>query len=131
MTGIRDWLHRLLLGAAATGGNPPAASGSAPDDEDGDTPLPDPDAVVQMPIEDAIDLHTFAPRDVKSVVSEYLREARAAGFTEVRIIHGRGKGVQRATVHALLASHPDVISFAQAPASRGGWGATIARLRPR
>lgn len=127
MTGIRGWLHRLFLG-----GNAPAASGSAPGgDDEGDAPLPDPDAIVQMPIEDAIDLHTFAPRDVKSVVSEYLREARAAGFTEVRIIHGRGKGVQRATVHALLTSHPDVISFAQAPASRGGWGATIARLRPR
>jgi hypothetical protein len=89
------------------------------------------DDVVVMPIEDSIDLHTFQPRDVKSVVEEYLHEARARGFREVRVVHGRGKGVQRAIVQSLLARHPAVESFGDAPASRGGWGATLVWLKPR
>ena len=64
------------------------------------------DEVVQVPIEDAIDLHSFAPRDVVSVVDEYLQAARDAGFQQVRLIHGRGKGVQRAAVQQLLARAP-------------------------
>ena len=64
---------------------------------------PDP---VNLPIEDSLDLHAFAPRDVRPVVDEYLKEARARGFREVRLIHGRGIGVQRASVQALLAGHP-------------------------
>jgi dsDNA-specific endonuclease/ATPase MutS2 len=67
--------------------------------------MDDPDPVV-LPIEDALDLHAFAPRDIPSVVEEYLGEAARRGFTEVRLIHGRGKGVQRAIVHGLLARHP-------------------------
>ena len=90
---------------------------------------PDDDEPVSLPIEDALDLHTFAPRDVLSVVDEYLRAAAERGFTEVRIIHGRGKGVQRAAVQGLLRDHPLVLRFFDAPAERGGWGATVAVLR--
>jgi len=84
---------------------------------------------VNVPIEDALDLHAFTPRDIPSVVDEYLREAHARGFAEVRLIHGRGIGVQRAIVQSLLAAHPLVAGYADAPAERGGWGATVVRLR--
>ena len=85
---------------------------------------------LDVPIEDSLDLHAFAPRDVRPVVDEYLKEARARGFREVRLIHGRGIGVQRASVQALLAGHPLVERFFDAPPERGGWGATIAVLKP-
>jgi DNA-nicking Smr family endonuclease len=88
----------------------------------------EPDPVV-LPIEDSIDLHAFAPRDVRSVVDEYLREAARLGFAEVRVIHGRGAGVQRRIVQSLLAEHPLVAGFADAPPERGGWGATVVTLR--
>jgi DNA-nicking Smr family endonuclease len=88
-----------------------------------------PDEPVRVPIEDALDLHPFAPADVRSVVDEYLHAARALGFREVRLIHGRGRGVQRASVQALLLRHPLVEAFADAPPERGGWGATVVRLR--
>jgi DNA-nicking Smr family endonuclease len=91
----------------------------------------DDDEPVPLPIEDALDLHTFAPRDVASVVEEYLTEAAARGFREVRLIHGRGIGVQRAIVRSVLSRHPLVESFVDAPAERGGWGATVVRLRAR
>jgi dsDNA-specific endonuclease/ATPase MutS2 len=84
---------------------------------------------VRLPIEDAIDLHAFAPRDVKDVVASYLEAASDAGFREVRIIHGRGIGVQREAVRALLAHDPRVASFTDAPPNRGGWGATIVVLK--
>ena len=87
------------------------------------------DEVVVIPIEDSIDLHGFQPRDVLAVVADYLEEAAARGFHEVRLIHGRGKGVQRASVQAMLSGHPLVESFRDAPAARGGWGATLVELR--
>ena len=90
---------------------------------------PDPDDPVPLPIEDSLDLHSFLPRDIPSVVDEYLREAHRRGFGEVRLIHGRGKGVQRAIVQSILASHPLVREFADAPGERGGWGATVVRLK--
>lgn len=86
--------------------------------------------VVEVPIEDALDLHSFAPADIPSVVEEYLAAARAAGLAEVRLIHGRGIGVQRARVQALLARLPGVAAAWEAPADRGGWGATVVRLAP-
>jgi DNA-nicking Smr family endonuclease len=89
------------------------------------------DEPVRIPIEDALDLHAFAPRDVAAVVSDYLEAAHARGFVEVRLIHGRGIGVQRRIVQALLARHPLVAAFADAPPERGGFGATLVRLRPR
>jgi DNA-nicking Smr family endonuclease len=84
---------------------------------------------VNLPIEDALDLHAFAPKDVRPVVGEYLKEAAARGFREVRLIHGRGIGVQRASVQALLAAHPLVERFFDAPPERGGWGATVVVLK--
>lgn len=90
------------------------------------TPDEEPRAV---PIEDALDLHTFAPRDIPSVVESYLEEAVKRGFAEVRLIHGKGRGVQRAVVQRLLDGHPLVLRFFDAPAERGGWGATVVVLR--
>ncbi len=90
--------------------------------------MDEPDPVI-LPIEDSLDLHAFSPRDVTSVVDEYLRQAAALGYGEVRLIHGRGIGVQRAAVQALLGRHPLVASFFDAPPERGGWGATIAILK--
>ena len=87
-----------------------------------------PDEPVPLPIEDSLDLHSFRPADVPSVVDEYLREAQARGFIEVRLIHGRGIGVQRAIVQSLLGRHPLVAGFADAPEDRGGRGATLVRL---
>jgi DNA-nicking Smr family endonuclease len=82
---------------------------------------------VQLPIEDSIDLHSFAPRDVVSVVDEYLHAAREAGFHQVRLIHGRGKGIQRAAVQRLLGAHPLVERFWDAAESH--LGATVVLLR--
>ncbi len=84
---------------------------------------------VHLPIEDSLDLDAFAPKDVRPVVEEYLREAVSRGFREVRLIHGRGIGVQRASVQSLLAGHPLVLRFFDAPPERGGWGATVVVLR--
>jgi dsDNA-specific endonuclease/ATPase MutS2 len=85
----------------------------------------------RIPVEDRIDLHTFAPKEILSVVEEYLEEAARAGYRQVRIIHGRGTGTQRQAVRAVLSRHPLVESFGDAPPEAGGWGATVAVLRPR
>jgi dsDNA-specific endonuclease/ATPase MutS2 len=82
-----------------------------------------------IPIEDALDLHTFHPRDIPTVVTEYLWAAARAGFAEVRIIHGKGIGVQRRVVAGVLDRHPAVVSFRDASGDRGHWGATIVCLR--
>lgn len=87
------------------------------------------DEPVEIPITDVFDLHTFAPRDVRDAVEAYLEEAHARGFRFLRIIHGRGIGVQRDTVRAVLARTPFVESFSDAPAEAGGWGATVVTLR--
>ena len=84
---------------------------------------------IRLPIEDSLDLHPFAPRDVCPVIDEYLKEAAGKGFREVRLIHGRGIGAQRASVRSLLAAHPLVLRFFDAPAERGGWGATVVVLK--
>jgi len=86
------------------------------------------DGPIPIPIEDTLDLHTFSPRDTADVVTEYLLAARAAGLREVRLIHGRGRGVQRATVHAVLSRLPWVVRAHEAPPDRGGWGATVVVL---
>ena len=86
------------------------------------------DAPVDIPIEDSLDLHPFAPREIPDVVVSYLEAAAAAGFHEVRLIHGRGIGVQREQVRRVLAASPLVERFADAPPGRGGIGATIAWL---
>jgi DNA-nicking Smr family endonuclease len=87
------------------------------------------DMAHQVPIEDSIDLHAFAPRDTTSVVEEYVRAAHEAGLHEVRLIHGRGKGIQRGMVQQTLERHPLVEQFWDATESH--LGATVARLRPR
>jgi DNA-nicking Smr family endonuclease len=94
---------------------------------------PDPpfDEPVVLPLQDSIDLHPFAPKDIPSVVEEYLEQCIQAGLTEVRIIHGRGVGVQRNIVRSLLEKHPGVDSFQDAPPEAGGWGATWVVLRKK
>jgi dsDNA-specific endonuclease/ATPase MutS2 len=86
---------------------------------------------VRIEISDVFDLHTVPPRDVSGVVEAYLEEAREKGFTVIRIIHGRGIGVQRELVRSILQRTPFVLSFADAPLEAGGWGATIATLSPK
>lgn len=88
----------------------------------------DPEAI-RIPIEEWIDLHTFSPREIPSLLEEYLRECRKRGFRSVRIIHGKGIGVQRALVHSVLRKNPLVQSFETAPPEAGSWGATIAYLK--
>lgn len=84
---------------------------------------------VVLPVEDALDLHAFSPRDIPDVVLAYLEEAARAGLREVRLIHGKGIGVQRERIRRILAQHPGVARFEDAPAERGHWGATIVHLR--
>ncbi|HEU4344153.1 MAG TPA: Smr/MutS family protein [Candidatus Binatia bacterium] len=84
---------------------------------------------IVLPLEDSIDLHTFHPKDIPSVVEEYLEQCKQAGIREVRIIHGKGIGVQRNIVHAILEKNPSVLSFKEAPQEAGGWGATIVVLK--
>ncbi|MBV9502636.1 MAG: Smr/MutS family protein [Acidobacteriaceae bacterium] len=90
----------------------------------------DDDGAVEIPITDVFDLHTIAPRDVKAAVEAYLEEAHRLGFAALRIIHGRGIGVQREIVRSALSKTPYVVSFSDAPAEAGGWGATIVTLAP-
>ena len=87
------------------------------------------DEPVVIPITDVFDLHTVPPRDVKAIVEAYLEEAHARGFVAIRLIHGRGIGVQREIVRGILARTPFVVSFGDAPLEAGGWGATIATLQ--
>jgi DNA-nicking Smr family endonuclease len=84
---------------------------------------------IRLPIDDSLDLHAFTPADIPSVVDEYLRVAHQAGLRDVRLIHGRGVGVQRVRVQQVLREHPLVVSFADAPESH--LGATVAHLVER
>ena len=86
--------------------------------------------IVVVPIEESIDLHGFRPREILDVVDAYLDAALERGFVEVRLIHGRGKGVQRARVREWLKADPRVSRVEEAPPQRGGWGATLAWLVP-
>lgn len=101
-----------------------------PDDPDAD--LFDPEWVepeaVELPLSDVLDLHSFPPKEVADVVREWLDAVHAAGYRELRIIHGRGIGVQRATVRAILVRDPRVKGYGDAPAEAGGWGATWVEL---
>jgi len=85
---------------------------------------------VEVPIEGTLDLHTFRPGDVKELVPDYLSACRERGILEVRIIHGKGTGALRETVHSLLRKTPGVTAFRLALADEGGWGATIVTLAP-
>ena len=90
-----------------------------------DEVLPD---EISLPVEDTLDLHAFSPRDVASVTEAFLEAASASGWREVRVVHGRGIGVHREIVRAVLARSPFVSGYRDAPPERGGWGATIVRL---
>jgi DNA-nicking Smr family endonuclease len=93
---------------------------------DDDTPFES----IDLPIDGVLDLHTFQPREVKDLVPDYLAECRARGILEVRIIHGKGTGSLRRTVHAILKRLPEVTSFNLAMEDAGGWGATLVILQP-
>jgi dsDNA-specific endonuclease/ATPase MutS2 len=98
-------------------------------------PEPDPASVLEevptleFEITDVLDLHSFPPRDVPALVRDWLDLAYERGFRTLRIIHGRGKGVQRRTVHTLLSRDERVVRFEDAPAGAGGWGATLVEMR--
>jgi len=88
-----------------------------------------PEEPVAIPVEDVLDLHPFRPGETASVVEEYVAAAAAKGFRQVRLVHGRGAGVQRSIVRATLARSPHVLSYSDATPDRGGWGATEAVLK--
>lgn len=88
------------------------------------------DEPVRIPIIDTLDLHAVPPPDAKYVVEAWLEEVKARGFRALRIIHGRGIGVQREMVRSLLARDPDVAAYGDAPLEAGGWGATVIDLKP-
>jgi len=88
-----------------------------------------PETPHRIPIEDRLDLHAFSPAEIRDLVEEYLSLAVTAGFRQVRIIHGRGSGVQRRVVRSILSRHPGVEVYGDAPPEGGGWGATVVRLR--
>ncbi len=91
--------------------------------------MPD-DDIIHIPIDGVLDLHTFNPKEVASVVDEYLSACLEADIHEVRIIHGKGKGVLRRTVHALLENHPQVLEF-KLDTGPSSWGTTVVRLKAR
>jgi dsDNA-specific endonuclease/ATPase MutS2 len=84
---------------------------------------------IRIPVSDVFDLHSVPPRDVGAVVEAYLEDAHSMGLKQLRIIHGRGIGVQREMVRGILARTPFVLEFRDAPAEAGGWGATVITLR--
>ncbi|HVG32343.1 MAG TPA: Smr/MutS family protein [Pyrinomonadaceae bacterium] len=125
---FRDWIKRLFGSPALADGAAQAEQLSEGDKDDGVDPFNPFSEPVRLEISDVFDLHTVAPREVKAVVEAYLAEAHAAGFQSVRIIHGKGKGVQREMVRAILARTPFVLDYTDAPPDGGGWGATVAHL---
>ena len=89
------------------------------------------DDPIDLPIDGTLDLHTFHPREVTDLVAEYVAACRERGILEVRIIHGKGTGALRETVHAVLGKLPEVREFKLAGEDRGSWGATLVRLHPQ
>jgi dsDNA-specific endonuclease/ATPase MutS2 len=94
------------------------------DEDDEDVP-----AEIEIPITDTLDLHPFRPNEIRDVAREYLEEARARGYRQVRLIHGRGIGVQRENIRMLLQTLPFVEAYHDADASGGGWGSTVVLLK--
>ena len=94
-----------------------------------DPPKDPENETIRIEITDVFDLHTVSPKDVENVVEEYLFQANELGFKALRIVHGRGIGVQREIVRSVLSRTPFVASFGDAPAEAGGWGATVVTLR--
>lgn len=124
---LSELMRRILgLSRAAEASAPETETHEDEEDVDPFDPFPEP---VRLEITDVFDLHTISPREVRAVVEEYLREARRKGFRTVRIIHGKGVGVQRETVRAILARTHFVEHFSDAPPEAGGWGATVVRMK--
>ena len=121
---MKRFLQSLFYGKSP---NPNRKADKPIDPDESDSPFPDP---IILPLEDVLDLHPFAPRDIRNVVEGYLEECREAGLTRVRLIHGKGKGVQRNSIRALLKRLPYVHDFHDAPPEAGGWGATLVSLKP-
>ena len=122
---LRRWRRR--------GGGGDGGDGGGRDDDAAGPDVDDdaPDVTGRQPaLADELDLHTFLPKECADVVDEYVRAAQEAGLTAVRIVHGKGKGTLRRTVHAVLARHPAVRSYQLAEGHRGGWGATLVELQP-
>lgn len=121
---LTDWLRSVFQSTAE---DFPSGPDLEPNDDEIDllNPFPEP---VTIEIRDFIDLHTIPPRDVKNVVEEYLREAHRKAFPSVRIVHGKGIGVQREMVRKILERTPFVTDWTDAPPEAGGLGATIVRL---
>jgi MOSC domain-containing protein YiiM len=122
----RGLLARVRAGGLIKVGDVIEVEAASADAQAMEEPFAEP---VVLPIEDAIDLHTFAPKEIRSVVEEYLNECHRLGISEVRIIHGRGAGVQRQIVRSVLQNHPLVLHFYDAPPEAGGWGATMVRMK--
>lgn len=118
---VFDFLLKLLR----TGPRPPDIEQSEDDSSDPENPFPEP---VVIEFRDVIDLHSIPPRQIKQVVEDYIEEAHERGVEWVRIIHGKGVGVQRETVRSILARSPFVADFRDAPPEAGGWGATIVTM---
>jgi dsDNA-specific endonuclease/ATPase MutS2 len=116
--GVLSWLKKVF---------PTTDYGPRTTDCDGEDPFA---GRTDFPVTEELDLHGLPPRMVREVVEAYLEEARRLGYREVRIVHGKGTGAQRDHVRAILGRTPFVEAFGDAPADRGGWGATLARLRP-
>jgi len=116
-------LLRHLFGTRATPADVDASDDAprAPDEDPFDAP-------VQLAARDVLDLHAVPPKQIKAVVEEYLRVTHEAGFRYVRIIHGKGIGVQREAVRSILARTPFVLKYSDAPGGAGGWGATVVEL---
>ncbi|MGB8510849.1 MAG: Smr/MutS family protein [Pyrinomonadaceae bacterium] len=127
---IREIFLKLFAPRVTARPLPEERPGDETLDEDVDAfdPFPEP---VRLEIRDVFDLHSIPPRDVRRVVEEYLGEAQAAGFRQLRIVHGKGVGVQREVVRSVLARTPFVEAFTDAPPEAGGWGATVVRLARR
>ena len=126
---ICEWLKRLWGDWSGAARDATANAVEADDEDEIDTfnPFPEP---VEIEISDVIDLHTIPPRDVKRVIEEYLHQAHQAGFCTVRIIHGKGSGVQREIVRTVLRRTQFVADWTDAPSEAGGLGATIVGLWP-
>ncbi len=88
-----------------------------------------PDQIVEISIDGILDLHTFNPKEIRQLLDDYLTECHRIKVLEIRIIHGKGRGILRDTVKALLDRHPLVLAYSQAPPEAGGWGATLVTLK--
>ena len=127
--GVFGIVLAVITAGVLAAGKVVGSTGSEEDDIDSEPSGETPERPVVLPIEDRLDLHSFPPRDIPEVVLDYLEAAHAHGFLEVRLIHGRGIGVQRERIRSVLAKHHLVTEFYDAPPSGGGWGATIAHLK--